>query len=640
MLNHFLAVGGNEVINSERSYGYTQSGDCAVDWLEDPEAATLAEAEGDSPYHRDNISDAPWYDPDDPDTSSRFLGAYGIDIMGLSDSTREASIVQKNGDGATVTGYRHGPREVRVTTWLTAEGRDALEVGNTWLRNVLEPNACGVHGGSCGTSDTAFFAGTPPERREVTRYTDWVTVATNRALNPIADTTWAAVYGTGGAGTVATIPGQNAASTRRLTVTTVPTSGSPYLNITSVAGLNIPVVAGEEVPISIDTSSSGPLVQFSYTWVGASGNISSGTSGSYEVSTSPTEPSRIDFRTPAAPAGATSMTLRLQAVRDALLVVNSWFTGARLMIGGSPIGYFDGNNVDDDLTQFAWASAVNGSASTMATRTSYVEPEDDATYLPYIDTYRRFLHSVRCISGPFTVMERESIDGKHVGRLVEFTLLAEVPYVFGLPKEIPITPIVPTVVQDIAYNLVPYPSAELAGPAVQVAVNYFRNPSLETNADNWTRVAGTGVLDANLVASRVVGELSAVGPASYRTVMTATNGGSNGYFGNNQAAPTPIPTAAGTRVSITAWSACVITAGSPVLGNISFFAFWTNASNAIIGNTGLGSVPSSGGAVTVKSIAPPAGTTGVIIEARCNLTSWVAGNAIRLYTDAVAVTVP
>lgn len=431
MLDHYLALGGNEVVNSARAYGYAVTADCTVDWLEDPECGTIGVADGVGEYTYADIVNAPWYDPDDPDTTSRFYGLYGIDLRGLSDSTRTAAVTQKTTDGAVVSGYRHASREVRVRAWMTAAGEDAIEVGMTWLRNVLEPNACGQHGTACGDADAAFFVSCPPLR--------------------------------------------------------------------------------------------------------------------------------------------------------------------------------------DD--------------------------ETDEEYAALVSEYRRFLHSVRCVSGPFVVAERRSQDGIHVGRLVEFTLLAGVPWVYGVPKEIDVPPLVPSVMQDVAYNLIPYPSAELTpGTAVIVATNYASNPSLETNFAGWTAGADAPLPAAQVTSGRVVGELAAVGTASFRVVFAPTSAGAGGNF-YADAAVTGFPTAAGYRFSVNIWAAQVVMAGAPVRGTMEVVAIWRTGTTIDRVDV-LGTIPLDGGYISAKSITPPAGSDNVFVRVRANMTSWSNGDVIRLYADALAVTNP
>lgn len=643
MLDHFLAVGGNEVINSARAYGYATTSGCPTWWLEDPECPTIAEAESATPYVYANITQAPWYDPDDASATGRFLGLYGIDILGLSDSTREAQVTQLTGDGAATSGYRHASREVRVRAWMSAIGQDALEAGMTWLRNVLEPNACGQHGGTCGSADAAFFVDCPPPRRITDVPTDWTVERTNLVTNPRVQT---GTTGYSDSGTFAS------GGSRRIPFPAVP---DDHLDWSYGATDNTVASNNKSIRYYLGELAAGTY-RVGY-WAKASGTgaMSARVSELATLAADVIDSNPLTLNDQWAwqsfqftLASASDVYVGIFGASGAVTNADADMTGVILIAGSGPdllsSDYFDGALPDDPalipLYQYAWTGAADASTSAYDTRSLILGPETDATYQPYVDEWRRFLHSVRCISGPFAVEERQSGDKRHYGRLVEFTLVSEVPWVYGIPKEIEVPPMVPTIMQDIAFNLAPYPSAELAGAAMIASTNYFVNPSVETNSSNWARIAGTGVLDANLVASRVTGELAAVGTASYRTVFTATNSGTNGYFGNNQSSPTAIPTAAGTRVSFSAWSACVVMSGSPVLGNITFYAFWTNASNSVIGNTYLGAVPYAGGAVTLKSVVPLAGSTGVIIEARCNLTSWSSGNVVRLYSDAFAVTVP
>lgn len=638
MLDHFLTLGGNEIVNSARAFGYAQTSGCRAAWLNNPDCDTVSAAEnGGNLYDYMDIADAPWYDPDDPDTTSRFLGLYGIDILGLSDSTRSATTVEKNGDGGVVTGYRHASREVRVRGWMTAKGGDALEAGMTWLRNVLEPDACGVHGGACGVADSGFFVDCPPPRREVVEYSDWALQATNLVTNPRLETNAA---GYGGSGGWDTLPHRQFE---------VNPSGHDW----TWRALAFTNDADQVITYQVSGLTPGQTYRWGF-WARAAsfeeGGISARLSASPSLTAPPTGGSTA---VPAdegwlwysfvaqAPAAQTYIGIHVLA---SVVDVDVAMTGLIVLEGEgtslAPEDYFDGSHADSDLERFAWTGTADASTSTRETRTVALVPEGEETYQPYISPYRRFLHSVRCVSGPFTIMERESQDGQHVGRLVEFTLLAAVPWVYGVPKDIDVPPMVPTVVQDIAYNLAPYPSAERAGVAVVTATNYCKNPSLESNGDGWAHVAGNPVPAANVTSGRVTGELAAVGTASYRSVFTAASAGGPGYFGNNQAGTTTeIPTAAGTRLSISMWSAVVVMAGAPVITELRFFAFWLNGST-VLGSTDLGTVPVAGGAVNADSLLPPAGANRVVVEARCVLASWAAGNVVRLYSDALAVTNP
>jgi hypothetical protein len=162
MYDGYLEMGGNEVLNRQRAYVYTQDGACPVGWLQCGDCPGLDEALGDEPYTL-GITEAPWYDAEDPATG-RFFGAYPITMQGLSDSTRVATITEGILDGGTIQGGRRAVRQVRCTALLIAQGMDALESGMSWLDAVLDTEACSTHAGGCGEVDSCFFVACPPER--------------------------------------------------------------------------------------------------------------------------------------------------------------------------------------------------------------------------------------------------------------------------------------------------------------------------------------------------------------------------------------------------------------------------------------------------------------------------------------------
>jgi len=1045
VLDHFLAVGGNEIVNSERAFAYAQTSDCPATWLRDPECDTVAEVVGDQPYDYVNIAEAPWYDPDDPDVTGRFLGLYGVDIRGLSDSTREAAVVQKNGDGAVVSGYRHGPREVRVRGWMTAVGGDALEAGMTWLRNALEPNACGQHGGTCGTADSAFFVDCPPERRIIQAYSDWATAATNNYLNPSFEATSGTVetrrnlipnpeagtattlWGNGGVNTggvtslsrVATTGPRAGMAMVRKTWTTGETAAgtsatldvsastfadaqavaastqytaSVYVRSSNVENLRLDVIeydsggattttvgtaavmtAGQWSRLSITRTTlatttkmrlvirgvtsiqhiasstwdatmalleTGPLLQPYFSGAQpprlrenfapnpralstgqAWGSVSSGTSsyitdfpgsvttahrwtstvsntggrvlaiptgvdtpdlgqqahvylrlrvagGTLTDATVAVRPDIasasnqaivalpdltpgehiIDVVTPATDAaivsgsvsgivvtgtvGAVGMTIdataavvevapaaegdffdgatapsgfttawtgtanasssylmdadmtaawlgtanasssyltapapanqatftstqvlrwastqnphtgtrvaryRMQTAQGAAISTGSFTpvvgqeytlvmwarantrdtivtprignaqaaasvtlpkgvwtlirvtivatsatapqTGLLLTTGsghqiGDTIdidsalitqgqydnGFFDGSTTDEDLNRYAWTGTANASTSTWEARDIYDTPEGDETYFPWINTYRRFLHSVRCISGPFVVQEAESSDGRHLGRLVEFTLLAEVPWVYGASSEIEVPPQVPTVVQDVAYNLAPYPSAELPGSSVIVSTNLSPNPSVEVDATGYSMTIDpvSSPNPATIVTSGRSNDVAAAGTWSYRTRLDAStyanDWGGTAYFDVDTPAVALGSLAAGSRLSFSVWAAALFVAGvgTPETGggymhDMIATAIFTGGAGGTVALDGT--VDFNGTVFSKKSVAIPAGATSVRVRVRFGL-HWSSTSPsapvptatdVRCYVDAVAVTIP
>jgi hypothetical protein len=181
----FLTFGGNEIVNSARSIGYTQTSDCGAGWLVGPNCPGLLDAINENvPYTYANIADAPWYDVED-EVSHRFLGVHGIIIEGITDSTRTAQVAEGITDGGVVGQPRFATRRVRVEVMLTAQGQDALEYGLAWLNAALIPRNCSVHGASCGSADVSFFTACPPDSSEITKpEVVWNDPLTNLATNP------------------------------------------------------------------------------------------------------------------------------------------------------------------------------------------------------------------------------------------------------------------------------------------------------------------------------------------------------------------------------------------------------------------------------------------------------------------------
>lgn len=167
MWNGYLAMGGLEILNSPRAVAYSRGAGCPVWWLTDPEPCDTLEAAlgAESEYDIAQIADAPWYDARVP-ASARFYGAYVIDLENLSASTREAEVTQRIGPGGVVGAVREGSRRVRATVMLTAQGMDALEVGEAWLKATTKTDACGMHGDDCTTTDMEFFVQCPPARSD------------------------------------------------------------------------------------------------------------------------------------------------------------------------------------------------------------------------------------------------------------------------------------------------------------------------------------------------------------------------------------------------------------------------------------------------------------------------------------------
>jgi len=661
----YLALGGLEIGNSARAYGYATTADCPVAWLRDPEWDGAAEALGDLPYDFANIASAPWYDPDSDDLSRRFLGVYPLSLNNLRDSMRTATITQRTTDGGRIGGRRHAAREVRVQAWLTAQGSDALEYGMTWLSAALAAGGCGQHNSRCGVADMAFFTAAPPARGEVPDFSEWAETRRNLATEPqpvslsqqdgkmkIDGGRW---FGSGGAtGTYSVVtdatdgPLPEITSYARKTWSVVGT-GSGDLgfslskgNANTTATTGVPVVVGHTYTLSgwirasadygVD-SSQGAQMQV---WFHAADGtyVSSNNTGRFNLVAD--EWARVSL-TFTIPAGVATFGAVLDIDGGAIPAVGFTLDGTGLLLEDSPnLGdYFDGSSVSATYARAEWLGAVGQSQSIYETRHDIMRPQTDDEYAATLAPLRRFVHDVDTISGPFTVDERESSDGRHIGRLVEFTIGAEDPFVYAVTREVPLTPTLPTVVQDTPYNLTPNPSAELEDGTILVGTNFSTNPSVEVDATGWTAFS-TGVTPAATGARST--ELAADGVASYKVSVTATNSGSAAQLLAYQ--DVSLAATGGVPVSATIWAAALVTAGTAVLGAMTGKVEWRNGSGTLLATTPLSAGDVAGAAMSAKSMDQPSGATSARVIALATVTSWSVGAQLALYADALAVTVP
>ena len=553
MWSGYFTLGGNEIGNSARALGYARTSDCPITWLRDRDCGGILEALSDDPYIYDRIEEAPWYDPDTADLTSRFLGLYVVSMEGISDSTRSAEITEKIVDGAQVSGYRHMSRQVRVRAMLSAKGMDALEAGMTWLRNVLEPNACGVHGADCGASDLQFFVDCPPTRGFITSLGTAVETRRNYLTNPNFELNAAGWT-----------PELGAVLTR---YTTAPISGTGSGRLSGPAGdvyASSPTAEGESWTFSLDYKSDGTVTGAPTFYLVQIGGTPVTPFTPVNLPLSQVSAARFSTSPYVMGPGGTQVVAVIIAPTGGALILDNLLLEKSATVGT----YFDGDNPDTEANIYAWTGAANASASTLSVRPAIQTPETDAQYRARVETAMRFLHTVTCVSGPLVQSEFHSSDDIHYGYLVEFTMLAAVPFVFGLPREITVPPSTPTVVADAAFNLVPYPSAELASGTVLVATNYSPNPSVEVNSTDWAAtnevVSGTSPA-AFFTSGRVTGELAANGSSSFRVRILGNNGSTvvtnaRSYMWATQAVTVPVGT--GTRMSFNVWAALVEYAGA------------------------------------------------------------------------------
>uniref|UniRef100_A0AAU7J7K2 Minor tail protein n=2 Tax=unclassified bacterial viruses TaxID=12333 RepID=A0AAU7J7K2_9VIRU len=277
--------------------------------------------------------------------------------------------------------------------------------------------------------------------------------------------------------------------------------------------------------------------------------------------------------------------------------------------------------------------------------------EPDADYFPRLDEYRRWLHGVSAISGP---TERSEMNvGDFWALEMEFVLNAGRPWVYSSTRAVTLPTTPSTVIDDIPKNLIPYPSAELAGSAVLLAQNLSTNPSVETNATGWSggadTISGTTVPGALLTNGRVT-ELAAVGAASFRQRLLGATGTTGSGIADLWASQDVLlgSLAPNSRVSVNIWGALVQVAGGSSTGLVQLRCVleWRSSTALVASETIVASPGDFGGfAFLFRSRTPPAGAdrARVRVYGRVNWQSsaTAATNSdLRLYADALAVTIP
>ncbi|QDH93089.1 minor tail protein [Microbacterium phage Margaery] len=626
----YLSFGGNEIVNNTRTRGIAESASpCPMWWLKGPTCdsirSALFEQEG---YTWATIQAAPWYDPDVPQ-SADFFGFFAHSITEVMDSTRTVSRTEGIDHGGVLGRTRKATKTMRVRGLLMGRGRRAIEYGQTWLSAAVDPNACGQHGDECGLTDVAWFADCPPERAVVPDFTPWAETRRNWNTNPRLRGSVAGWTTTGAVATLTATP-----DGARVDVTAA--TSVPLI----FQAADLPIAAGNRWSGAMDVTvpAGFPAVSLQLRTYAYGQNVVIGSSPVVTVQPGTTvrfeAPGTVDAT--GAATGARTILYGNGAPAGARFVVKDAIAERTAQVGT----YFDGETpdvVDADLApvkRYSWVGAVDGSASIEETRTPTSRPQTDAEYQASIDQDVRYLHDVAAISGPLITNTLNS--GEFWAYEVEMVIGAERPWVYGKTRDVDLPPTLPVIIQDIPYNLVPYPSAELAAGDVAAARNLSTNPSVETNATDWAVVAGAPIALANVAGARSTA-LAAVGAASYRALFTAPSAGANGWFGAQQVVPI---TSAAQRHSINMWAAGIPLAGASVLGTLQIIAEWRNAANAILRTDTLGTVPVTGGVISAPSILPPAGTTNVVVRARLNVTSWPNAATIQVFADALAVTVP
>ncbi|HEY3484278.1 MAG TPA: hypothetical protein VGK49_02790, partial [Ilumatobacteraceae bacterium] len=332
----------------------------------------------------------------------------------------------------------------------------------------------------------------------------------------------------------------------------------------------------------------------------------------------------------------------------------------RVMVMIAPLStypWFDGDTESfDETVRFLWDGAELTSTSTRQTRTATEVPIPVDEWLAEIDRTRRFMHAVAVTSGPFTVEELQFSSNDFVAQIVEFTISSERAWTYGRTRTVDLPTSDSVVVQDIPFNLVPYPSAELPGADTVIARNLSTNPSVETDATGWSSAAATvsGTSPASYFTSGRSTDIAAAGTASMRGRILGN--GSTEVAASVATVTTQQSVAlgsqpAGTRYSISIWGGGLISAGAAVssVSNVVATLEWLNGSSTVVGTVALGTAADAterqGRVYSAESLVPPAtavtARVKVVFTVGWRSSATAANNSdVRLYTDALAVSIP
>lgn len=657
----FLSVGGIEVVNTERARGYATSAGCPSYVVSADVCEGLQDALASETYTHDNISSAPWYDRSLADLSSRFYGAVGLTITGVTDSTRSFSRTEGVTNGGTNGRSRKGMRSLRVTATLLADGDDALDYGAQWMSSVFD-GGCGQHDDACGMTDAEFFAACPAPLGTVPDFTAWAEDRRNLIPNPAFHQNtvgWSAAAGGAAAATIVrastipdgSVPGLNTPGPgyARLTYTTAGTWFRAAANSEAVT-------AGEEYTLSgwVRGAPTATNLRLILQWKTSAGALVTEVSGAATLGSTF---SRVSF-TAVAPAGAAYATV--QFGRTSALVGDFLdLTGVLFEKSPTVKDYFDGATPPSSNRviqhRYSWVGSVDASPSIQESRTPIDRPQTLDEYIFQVDALRRYVHDV-AISGPITVSDLH-FEGDFVGRTVEFTISSERAWVYGKTKMLTLAPSLPTVMEDTPFNRVQYPSAELGSGSVVIATNLSTNPSVEVNDTGWagsfSTISGTSP-SAFLTGGRTT-ELAAVGTASYRRRLlgdggtTAVTAAVCDMIAYQDVA---IPAGTGRRVSLNMWAAALILAGtSPntVIQSLNLrYLFLTSGGSAIgattvFGTAAAGDMGGNAYSLTGLSVPDTAAFVRVSVAVRATWTSSATAGQnsdIRLFADALQVSIP
>ena len=156
MWDGYLALAGNEVVNSARAVAYARAAGLEIGC--EP-CDTTAEALGDDPYEMVD-EDAPWWDPNQPQ-SRGVLGVFGMDVAGFSGNPISRTPTALIGDGSVLGPLRRTHREIAWTVAIITTGECELAYALEWLAVALQGSTCQGASGTCSGDEICVLSCCP-----------------------------------------------------------------------------------------------------------------------------------------------------------------------------------------------------------------------------------------------------------------------------------------------------------------------------------------------------------------------------------------------------------------------------------------------------------------------------------------------
>ncbi|WP_371793821.1 hypothetical protein OIE91_11125 [Streptomyces albidoflavus] len=218
MLDSYLTLGGVEIANHTRLEEYLQSVGSPLDSAGACGCPTLtADMVGDAPYSNPADDEAPWWDPDVPE-SEEFAGLMVLSIEGLDEYPMRRTVTNSVVGGGAIGPARSVPRTITVTGVLLGSTCCGVEYGLHWLAEALR----GCTGGLCDGDCMTLFNCCPPEGMSQEEFL----ARHRRSLRRVALVDGPRVISRSGTGCTA---GECTTGADLLTVEFVLTAGSPWL---------------------------------------------------------------------------------------------------------------------------------------------------------------------------------------------------------------------------------------------------------------------------------------------------------------------------------------------------------------------------------------------------------------------------